>query len=156
METARLSEIKRALSILTHKEILNVCLRLAKYRKENKELISYLIFDAHDPAIFIKQVKEEIDFQFSQMNLSSIYLAKKTIRKVLSTTNKYIKFAGSKQTEVELLIYFCQCLKNSGLPFKQYPVTENLYNRQLLKIKGAMQSLHEDLQFDYGKLLEKL
>jgi hypothetical protein len=90
------------------------------------------------------------------MNLSSIYLAKKTVRKVLSTTNKYIKFSESKQIEVELLLHFCQRLKNSGLPYKKYPVTENLYNRQLLKIKSAILILHEDLQFDYGKILEKL
>lgn len=156
METARLSEIKRALSTLTHTEIMNICVRLARYRKENKELTSYLIFDADDHVFFIKQVKAEIDQQFKQMNHSSIYLAKKTVRKALNTTNKYIKFAGSKQTEVELLLYFCQSLKNSGLPYKKNPVTENLYNRQLLKIKGAILILHEDLQFDYGKILEKL
>jgi len=156
METARLSDIKRALSTLTHKEIMNICVRLARYRKENKELTSYLIFDADDHGLFIKQVKAEIDHQFSQMNLSSIYLAKKTVRKVLSTTNKYIKFSGSKQIEVELLLHFCQRLKNSGLPYREYTVTENLYNRQLLKIKSAILSLHEDLQFDYGKILEKL
>lgn len=156
METAKLSEIKRALSTLTQKEIMNICVRLARYRKENKELISYLIFDENDHALFIKQVKAEIDHQFTQMSLSSIYLAKKSVRKVLSTTNKYIKFSGSKQIEVELLLHFCQCLKNSGLPYKKHPVTENLYNRQILKIKNAMLSLHADLQFDYGKILEKL
>ena len=156
MKPASLSEIKRALSQLNKDESIELCLRLARYRKENKELLTYLIFEADDQALFIRHVKDEIDEQFSQMNQSNFYLAKKTIRKVLRSTGKYIKFAASKQTEVELLIYFCRRLTDSGLPWQQHKVTKNLFDRQILKIEKAIQSLHEDLQFDYGQELEKL
>ena len=156
MNPASISEIKKALSTLNKNEIAELCLRLARYRKENKELLTYLIFEADNQALFIKHVKEEIDHQFRQMNHSNIYLAKKTIRKVLRSAGKYIKFAGSKQTEAEILIYFCKTLKDSGLPWKNHPVTYNIFERQITKIEKAIQSLHEDLQFDYGQEVEKL
>lgn len=156
MNPASISEIKKALSTFNKDEIAELCLRLARYRKENKELLTYLIFEADDQGLFIKHVKEEIDEQFSQMNLSNFYLAKKTIRKVLRSTGKYIKFSGSKQTEVELLLYFCRKLKDSSLPWQEHKITSNIFERQVAKIEKAIQSLHEDLQFDYGQELEKL
>lgn len=156
MNPATISEIKRALSQLNKDEIAELCLRLAKFSKENKELLTYLIFEADDQALFIKHVKEEIDRQFRQMNHSNIYLAKKTIRKVLRNTDKYIKFAASKQVEVEILMYYCKSLKDSGLPWQKHPVTYNIFERQIAKIEKAIQSMHEDLQYDYGQELEKL
>ncbi len=156
MKTATLSEIKNVLQSLSQKEISTICLRLARYRKENKELLTFLLFEADDEALYCKHVKEEIDHQLRQMSHANIYLAKKTIRKVLNTTNKFIRFSGSKQVEVELLLYFCTQLNNSNLPIHNYPVTSNLFNRQIAKIQKALQSLHEDLQFDYGEELAKL
>ena len=156
MNPATISEIKRALSQLNKDEIDELCLRLAKYRKENKELLTYLLFEADDQVLFLKHAKEEIDEQFSQMNLSSFYLAKKTIRKVLRSIGKYIKFTGSKQFEVEILIYFCRSLIKSGLPWQEHLVTLNIFERQIAKIEKAIQSMHEDLQYDYGQELEKL
>jgi hypothetical protein len=156
MKPATISEIKKSLSNLSKDEIAELCMRLAKYRKENKELLTYLIYEADDQSLFIKHVKEEIDEQFSQMNQSSFYLAKKTIRKVLRSTVKYIKFSGSKQTEVELLLYFCRKLKDSGLSWQEHKITSNIFERQVAKIEKAIQSLHEDLQYDYGQEVEKL
>ncbi|MFW5774472.1 MAG: hypothetical protein ACOCWD_07300, partial [Tangfeifania sp.] len=104
METASISEIKKELKNLSPQQLQDVCTRLAKYKKENKELLSYLLFESFNEQHFIQEVKDEIDEQFSHLNNSSLYLAKKTLRKVLRTTRKYIRFSGSKQTEVELLI----------------------------------------------------
>jgi hypothetical protein len=156
MKTATISEIKTALAGLTPGEITRFCLTLAKFRLENKELLSYLLFESDDPALFLDNVRKEIDSQFSLMNTTNIYLAKKTIRKVLRTVNKFIRFSGSKQMEVELLIYFCQSMKATGLPFRKHPVTENIYLRQLAKIDKALKTLHEDLQYDYGVLIKEL
>ncbi len=155
MKPATLSDIKKALTTLNHKEISELCVRLASFKKENKELLTYLLFEADNQAMYIKNVKEEIDHHFSLM-ARNIYFAKKTIRKALRLTNNYIKFAANKQTEVELLIYFCQSMNRCGLPVHDHPVTENIYNRQVLKIEKALQKLHEDLQYDYGRDLEIL
>src|SRR6056297_1017688 len=156
METASISEIKKELKNLSPQQLQDICIRLAKYKKENKELLSYLLFESFNEQHFIQEVKEEIDEQFTHLNRSSFYLAKKTLRKVLRTTRKYIRFSGSKQTEVELLIYFCQKMKESGLKSRSSRVIQNMYARQVERIKKALSMMHEDLQLDYSEEVEKL
>jgi hypothetical protein len=156
MESASLSEIKKELKIIAPEQLQELCIRLAKYKKENKELLNYLLFEAVDEQAFIQNVKEEIDEQFKQLNRHSFYLAKKTLRKVLRTTDKYIKFSGSKETEIELLIYFCQKMKKSGINMRSHRVILNMYNRQVERINKVLSMLHEDLQFDYEEAVENL
>lgn len=156
METASLSEIKKELKNLPPLQLQEICIRLAKYKKENKEFLNYLLFEAVNEQVFIQNVKEEMDDQFKNLNRSSFYLAKKTLRKVLKTTQKYIKFSDSKQTEIELLIYFCQKMNNSGLRIRSSRVVLNLYERQVDRIRKVLSMLHEDLQFDYEEAVEQL
>lgn len=149
MKAASLSELKHELTSLKPAELIALCMRLAKYKKENKELLTYLLFEAGDEKSYIEGIKEEIDLAFEGMNKSNIYLAKKSIRKALRIANKYIKYSASKQTEVEVLIHFCKKLKKSGLSYKNSIVLNNLHQRQLQRIRKALSNLHEDLQFDY-------
>lgn len=132
------------------------CMRLVKYKTENKELLSYLLYQANDQETFIEEVKKEIDIQFKNLNRSQTHLAKKTVRKVLRTTQKYIKFSGVKTTELDLLIHFCQKLKSAGLPLRYGTVLGNLYLRQFERIKKVLGGLHEDLQLDYADEMEKI
>lgn len=156
MDTASISNIKKELKNLPPEELQESIIRLAKYKKENKELLSYLLFEAYNEDEFIRQVKEEIDLQFSSLNRSSFYLAKKTLRKVLRTTNKYIRFSGKKETEIELLLYFCRKMKASRLNYKSSRVVFNMYLNQVKRIQKVISMLHEDLQYDYREELEKL
>jgi hypothetical protein len=156
MKAATLSELKNELHTLPPTQVLELCLHLAKYKKENKELLSYLLFDASDEQEFINSVKDEIDEQLLNLNRSSLFLAKKTIRKMLRTANKYIRYSGNKRTEVDLLIYFCKKLKGSGVPMHKSVALTNLYQRQIQKIKKALSTLHEDLQYDYQEELKPL
>lgn len=156
METASLSEIKKELKVLSPQQLQEVLLRLAKYKKENKELLSYLLFEAFNQKAFIQSVKEEIDEQFMHLNRSSFYLAKKTLRKALRTTKKYIRFSGSKETEIELLIYFCQKMKKSGLQMGSSRVVMNMYINQVRRIKQVLSMMHEDLQMDYDEAVKRL
>ncbi len=151
MKAASLKELKEELNTLHPAQVLNLCMHLAKYKKENKELLTYLLFEAHDEQSYIKGIKEHIDEQFEGMNKSNLYLAKKTIRKILRTTKKFIKYSGSRQTEVELLIYFCKKIRNSGIILHSNTALGNLYQRQILKINKALSTLHEDLQYDYSE-----
>jgi len=156
MKAASLKELKTELQTLPLATVLDLCMHLAKFKKENKELLTYLLFEAHDEEYYIKEVKELIDEQFENINKSSLFLAKKTVRKVLRTTNKFIKYSGLKQTEVELLIYFCNKIKNSGLPLPDNTALGNLYQRQILKINKALKTLHEDLQYDFSEEIKRL
>lgn len=156
IKTATVSEIKVELQTVAPAQVLALCLRLAKFKKENKELLTYLLFEAHDLPNYIETVKLEIDGLFSEINLSNIYIAKKTIRKILNITNKHIKFTGSALAETELLMHFCISLKGSGVPIKKSTALTNLFANQIKKIGKSLASLHEDLQYDYIKAFEQL
>jgi len=156
MKAATINEIKQELNAVAPAKLLELCLRLAKYKKENKELLTYLLFEAHDEAAFIETVKQDMEEQFEAINHSNLYFAKKSLRKILRTTAKYIRHTGSKQAEVELLLHFCRTLVNSPIPIQKNTVLNNLYQFQLKKIAKVIDTLHEDLQYDYLKELEKL
>lgn len=156
METASLGIIKKELKTLPSDVLQQLLVRLAKHKKENKELLSYLLFETQNEQAYIESVKEEMDEQYSRLNRVSIYLAKKTLRKVLRTMNKYIRFSDSKETEIELRLYFCEKMRNMGYRLKNNRVLFNMYQRQVQLIQNAYSKLHEDLQYDYEEAVKKL
>ena len=156
MKAASISDIKQELTNLQPAKLLELCLRLAKYKKDNKELLNYLLFEANDEQTYISNVKTEMEEAFAEINQSSLYFAKKSLRKILRNTAKHIRYSASKQAEVELLLHFCKTLKHSGIPLKNSIVLNNLYQFQLKKVAKVIATLHEDLQYDYLKELNKL
>lgn len=156
MKASSVHEIKQELKERDKKELVEICLRLAKYKKENKELIDFILFQSHDLEGYIEHVKAEIDDGFSQMNTTNLYFAKKTIRKVLRIANKYIRYSGSKTAEAEILMHYLTNFKGIKLPWQKTKATKNIYEAQLKKIRAAIVTMHEDLQWDYLKQVERL
>ena len=154
--TASLHEIKKELHTLDPETIAGLCMRLAKYKKENKELLNYLLFEAHHELAYVASVKETIDELFTTLPPRNLYLIKKTLRKILRFVNKQIKYSGIKETEVELRIYFCAKIKEAKIPLTNGTVLFNLYQQQLNKINAALDKLPEDLQADYQQDVERL
>ncbi len=155
MKAATVHEIKQALMGNTAKELAEICLRLAKFKKENKELLTYLLFEANDEELYIREVQREISSEIDQIDPGqNLYFAKKSIRKILRIANKHIRYTGSKQAEVAILLHFCQSLKQSGIPFMKSTALNNLYQQQSKKIEKALNTLHEDLQYDYRRMME--
>jgi len=156
MKAATINELKQELSNISPVQLTELCLRLARFKKENKELLTYLLFEAHDTAAYIHSVKQEIDLQYEQINKSNVYFIKKTLRKILRTINKYTRYSGLPSVEIELLIYFCAVMKALDLNIERNPVLYNLYHNQLKKINKTLGTLHEDLQYDYKSEIAKL
>lgn len=156
MKAATISEIKKELSTLAPAELAALCLRLAKYKNDNKELLTYLLFEAHHEQGYVEAVKAEIDNGFTEMAGDKLYHAKKRLRKILRITNKHIRYTGSKQAEAELLIYFCTKMKQAGLLSSYSIQLNNLYEQQLKKIGKVIAAQHEDLQYDYQRQLDRL
>ncbi len=156
MKTATVSQLKHELKYQSQEELLELCLQLSKFKKENKELLTYLLFEASDEDHFIQGVKEEVSELFSQINTASYFYIKKSVRKILRIIKKYIRYSKKKETEVELLLYFCTELKNMNPSFHRNVSLQNIYNRQILLIKKAIATLHEDLQYDFNLELEEL
>ena len=156
MRTATVHELKEELKQVPASELLELCLRLAKFKKENKELLTFLLFEANDLPAYIEWVKSETAAGFAAINQSQLYFAKKSLRKILRGVNKYIRYTGSKQAEIELLLDYCHQLKNSGIPIQKSQAIKNIMEQQLKKIQNTLSTLHEDLQYDYLKELREL
>jgi len=156
MKTASVKELRLALSERSPKELLEICLRLSRFKKENKELLTYLLFEASDEMSYIQSIKQLMDHEFTEINSRSFFYIKKSIRKILRNTKKYIRYSKKKETEVELLLYFCKKLQAFRPSISRNRVMKNLYYRQLEFIERKLEKLHEDLQYDYGVELENL
>jgi len=156
MKAATIHELKSELGNTPQAQLVELCIRLARFKKENKELITYLLFESFDENAWIEQIKKEIEVQFDEMNKTNVYFAKKSLRKILRVTSKYIRYTGSAEAEVKLLLYFCTLLKTSGVPVETNPVISNIYHNQIKKITRSVATMHEDLQYDYLKALKLL
>jgi len=156
MKTATVHEIKQELVATKPGDLVELCLRLARFKKENKELLTYLLFEAHDEQSFVVNLKKEINESFGEINQSNLYYVKKSLRKIIRTINKYCRYSGSRQTEVELRIFFCSSVKASPIWLHRNPAITKLFDKQLEKVNTALNGLHEDLQYDYRKELERL
>ena len=151
MKAAPLNEIKKELAELDSKTLQALCMRLAKYKKENKELLTYLLFEAHDEGEYVKNVKAEMDELFRSLPSGNVYYIKKSLRKILRIVNRQIKYADNKQSELELRLHFCAKIKEAGVPLRSSTVLFNLNEQQVKKIKTLLTQLPEDLQFDYHR-----
>lgn len=156
MKAATVREFKKELGNRSSLELLELCLRLSKFKKENKELLTYLLFEASDEAAYVKSVKVDIKQQFELINTTSYYFIKKSVRKILRNTKTHIRYSKRKETEVELLIHFCAELKNVKPSIENNVVLSNILNRQILAIRKAISYLHDDLKYDYGNELDAI
>ena len=156
MKTASLKEIKTELENVPPAELLQLCLRLTKFKKENKELLSYLLFESTDEEQYVKGVQEVLAELFLTVNTKNIYFAKKTIRKIIRTANRYIKYSSAETTESDILIFVCEKINGLGINLKKNTALLNLYLSLIKRIKKAVGSMHEDMQYDYNKAVENL
>lgn len=156
MKAVTVSVLKKELQHQSPQDLIEICLRLAKFKKENKELLSYVLFDSADEDEYIQGIKEEIDLGFASLNLDSFYFIKKSTRKILRSLKKYIRYSKKKETEADILLYFCTKVKELKPSYKRSQHMVNMYQGQLKMAIKAISTLHEDLQYDYDLILEEL
>jgi hypothetical protein len=156
MKAASVHEIRNELKHLSKEELTEITLRLARFKKENKELLDYLLFNSHDEDQYIREVRAEIDEGFAALNTSSVFLAKKTLRKMLRVANKYIRYTNSKTAEADIILHYLNRFVAIDLPWKKAKVLRNIYEGQLKKARTAIGALHEEIQYDYEKELKKI
>lgn len=156
MKIESIVTIKKELKHLSQEELLELCLRLGKFKKENKALLTYLLFESHDEDGYIASVKASLDNLFDGINTDSYFYMKKTIRKILREIRVYSRYSLQKTTEVELLLYFCEQMNELKPSIHKNITLSNLYERQVLSVKKKIKVLHEDLQYDYNLQLEAL
>lgn len=156
MNAASVKEIKSGLEQLNHKELVEACLRLVKFKKENKELLSYLLFEEADEAGYVNNVKTALEPVFDDVNRTNVYFAKKTLRKIIRLANRYIRYSKVPTTEPEVLLYVLEKMLDLNLNLKKSTALENIYLSAVKKIKKSVDALHEDLQYDYLRQLNNI
>ncbi|MCH2234478.1 MAG: hypothetical protein MK078_09520 [Crocinitomicaceae bacterium] len=156
MKAASVKQLKDELKHKSPKELTELVLRLSKFKKENKELLTYLLFEADNEFEYVAIVKEEVVEQFAEINNYSFYTIKKAVRKILRNLKKHIRYSGKKETEVELLVHFCECLINYSPRIKSSHTMMNIFDKQLEIAGKKIKYLHEDLQHDYTREIERV
>ena len=155
MKSATVVELKKELKYRSSEELIEFCLRLSKFKKENKELLTYLLFEANHEEGYVRSVCEKLDDMFDGINTDSFYYVKKSLRKILRETKKHIRYSGKKETEVELLLHYCRrFMEVDGV--RSSRTMMNLYHRQIQLLNKAINKMHEDLQYDYRQELKEL
>lgn len=156
MKAVTVKKIKDELQHRSNSDLIELCLRLSKFKKENKELLTYLLFESHDEEAYVESVKDHVDELFEQINTKSYFYIRKSVRKILSLIKKYIRYSKKKETEVELLLHFCKRLKQFKPSIARSQRLQNVYNTQMGLLQKGIKGLHEDLQYDYQLELENL
>lgn len=156
MNTASITEVKKELKTLPKDELIAICLDLGKFKKENKELLSYILFEKENEQRYIDELKVEVELEFSNINFNSYFYIKKSVRRILKHIKKHIRYSKKKETEIELLIHFCKQLKDINPSIKNNQMLTNIYKRQLIMIQKALLKIHEDLQYDFEEDIEEL
>jgi len=93
MKAASIAQLKKELVKLDHGELLEACLRLARFKKDNKELLTYVLFLSQNESAFVNSICDEIDEQFSLTPNAH----KKTLRKLIRWINKCMRFTTSSR-----------------------------------------------------------
>jgi len=155
MDTASIKQLKDTLSTLGREELTGLLLRMVKFKKENKELLTFLLFEADDLDAYVYEISQEIKDEFENYRLKTAYYKRKGCRRILRILKKYIKYAADKEVEVRLLLAYVSMVAESKT-FITDRVIQKIAFRQLLLAEKSIVKLHEDLQYEYKIELEDL
>ena len=150
MDKCSIASIRKELKNLEREELVLVCLRLARYKKDNKELVSFLVFQRNEEE-FILEVKTEIHFEFTGLKLLSAFQQKKILQKSIRKINKYSKFCLSKTFDLVMFMFICQSLRDSGISLYSHTFAGTIYKKILLKASKIHSTLHEEIQGDFNE-----
>lgn len=156
MKAATITELKKELQYRSQQELLNYCLAMARFKLESKELLTYLVFESDNEDRYVQGVKDFISDEFNEITARNYYYIKKSVRKILRQTKRYIRYSKNKETEAHVLIHFCSCMTNLIPDIRKNRVLSNMYNKQREMALKAINKLHEDLQYDLFQKLEDL
>src|SRR5690349_1974038 len=119
MKPESLNEIKKELNALQADTLRDICLRLARYKKENKEMLTYLLFEAQHESAYVSGIKGEIEEMFKTLPTGNVYYIKKSLRKIIRYAGRQVKYSRVPGTELDVRIFLCQQIKAAGIPMQR-------------------------------------
>ena len=106
MQSTSLAFLKKEIPAMPKAELIEVCIRLIKYKKENKALLHYLLFESLNEPNYALQLKNEVTILFQDVNTQTVYFAKKPFVKFLDSLLNIVNFL-----KTQLLKLITNCLK---------------------------------------------
>lgn len=155
MKPESLTILKKELKKCSPEEAQEIVLRLARAKKENKELLTYLLSYGEDAAEYADDVQEELDLAFEDLGHRP-YFAAKTLRKMLREITKFKRFTKSDRYMVQLLLHFCERTVGHFGPGLRHQSTQGIIFRTMLKVKKVLDKMHDDLQADFRPQFESI
>lgn len=156
MEILSLAEIKKDLNHLNEKEVKEILLELVKFSRENKFFLYFQLYGRENPEFYTKNIKIELETLFEGSNTNHFYTAKKSIQAIRRSLNKFLKLTKNKADQADVILFFCEQMKENGFCDFVHPVITNVFEVQLRKAKKLIFSLHEDLHCDYEERIAEL
>lgn len=143
-----MGNLKQELQAQERKELIDLCLHLARFRNENKELITYMLFHAQDPLGYAEEYKRMIEEPFDKYLMNPYFLAK-GIRKSFRLISRYAKVSKSKEGECELYLHLADLFMERIQGKLVHKTLIMLLERALKKAHQLILKMHEDFQMDY-------
>ncbi|MEP0710370.1 hypothetical protein [Algoriphagus sp.] len=156
MQIPSLAKLKKELSYLSEKELIEMVVELSKFSRDNKSYLFFKLNEKDNPGLYVEMVQEELEADFQTSRGGHSYYAKKAAQKLRRKMNKLLKLSKVKTDQIEVLLFFCEKLREYGYMHHRNPVLDNIYQMQLSKAVKLISGLHEDLQFDYEGRIEDL
>ncbi len=155
MIAEKLNELKKDLANCTDKQLVDHLLSLARLKKENKEMLSYLLGYGGRPLEYGEVYKSLIDDCFTDIS-ENPYFAKKTLQKIKRIISKYYRFTSSRQGEAELYAHFLEGFCKHIHPDTRHKQVLGIGIFALKKLNAIAAQVHEDISGDVLKELDRL
>ena len=156
MKAESIIKIRKTLESSDRITLQKLCLCLAKFKIENKELLTYLLYESREEEEYVKKIKSLINKMFCEINTDSYFYIKKSIRKIRRKIGRFSKYSNQPETEIELLIYFCNKMINIKPSIFNNKTLTNILIRTIDSSIKKNFKLHEDLQYEYNIKIQKL
>ncbi|PZX56923.1 hypothetical protein LV84_02052 [Algoriphagus ratkowskyi] len=156
MKIPSLAQLKKELSYLNEKELIDLLIDLSKFSRDNKSYLFFKLNEKDNPGLYLEMVQEELEADFQVARGDHSYYAKKAAQKLRRKMNKLLKLSKVKTDQIEVLLFFCEKLRQYGFLKHRNQVLDKLYQMQLAKAVKLISVLHEDLQFDYEGRVDDL
>lgn len=156
MSPATIDDIKKELQKLPPRKVLELTLKLARFKKENKELLSFLLFEADDQQGYVQSLQLEIEEMFKDIHKAPSAVVKKQLRRITKLITRQSKYIGSRTAAVELHVHFCKILYAHPENLLKINSAITIFQQQLNKASKLIPLLEDDLQYDYKLQLANL
>ncbi len=155
MKAASIKQLRTEIGNLPPHKLAALTERLIKYKKDNKELASYIIFYEEDEAGFADDVETALEEQFGLINFKTAFFAKKGLRKMIRIANKFLRYTPNKSTQARIIMDVLSRLALIPASLKKNTQIKNMQVSLLKKLDDILLQVHQDERHDFEKQLKE-